>query len=173
MILSGSENGGTTHGTTSKFHVDHDINAKLYLWRGTPWALEVDAVVNSSNEVNCALFRSKLKDSAKSQLSSGIYIAYLCCPLSYNCSSIKPPEYGQQNLDEAHSSPGLHPAAGPGLAEECATLVSICDLLPAFISLFGQGRLNCGDRLPCYWRYLNRGILVVALFLGILLCRVI
>ncbi|GAY36761.1 hypothetical protein CUMW_024350 [Citrus unshiu] len=26
------------------------------------------------------------------------------------------------NLDEAHSSPGLHAAAGPGLAEECATL---------------------------------------------------
>lgn len=74
--LAGSENGGTVFGTTSKFHVDHDINAKLYLWRGTPWALEVDAVVNSSNE----------------------------------------------NLDEAHSSPGLHPAAGPGLAEECATL---------------------------------------------------
>ena len=28
-----------------------------------------------------------------------------------------------QNLDEAHSSPGLHAAAGPGLAEQCATLV--------------------------------------------------
>jgi hypothetical protein len=28
-----------------------------------------------------------------------------------------------QSLDEAHSSPGLHAAAGPGLAEECATLV--------------------------------------------------
>ncbi|KAG5603523.1 hypothetical protein H5410_025015 [Solanum commersonii] len=27
-----------------------------------------------------------------------------------------------ENLDEAHSSPGLHAAAGPGLAEECATL---------------------------------------------------
>lgn len=53
FFLAGSENGGTTYGTTSKFHVDHDINAKLYLWRGTPWALEVDAVVNSSNEVNC------------------------------------------------------------------------------------------------------------------------
>lgn len=30
---------------------------------------------------------------------------------------------GGQNLDEAHSSPGLHVAAGPGLAEQCATLV--------------------------------------------------
>lgn len=30
-----------------------------------------------------------------------------------------------QNLDEAHSSPGLHAAAGPGLAEECATLVML------------------------------------------------
>lgn len=29
----------------------------------------------------------------------------------------------EQNLDEAHSSPGLHSAAGPELAEECATLV--------------------------------------------------
>ncbi|KAG0581322.1 hypothetical protein KC19_4G242700 [Ceratodon purpureus] len=74
--LSGSENGVPTPGTSSTFHVDHDINAKLYIWRGAPWVLEVDAVVNSSNE----------------------------------------------NLDEAHSSPGLHPAAGPGLAEECATL---------------------------------------------------
>ncbi|CAO2828339.1 unnamed protein product [Amaranthus hypochondriacus] len=27
-----------------------------------------------------------------------------------------------ENIDEAHSSPGLHAAAGPGLAEECATL---------------------------------------------------
>jgi len=26
-------------------------------------------------------------------------------------------------MDEAHSSPGLHDAAGPVLAEECATLV--------------------------------------------------
>ncbi|OMO86244.1 protein GDAP2-like protein [Corchorus olitorius] len=26
-------------------------------------------------------------------------------------------------LDEAHSSPGLQAAAGPGLVEECATLV--------------------------------------------------
>jgi O-acetyl-ADP-ribose deacetylase (regulator of RNase III) len=74
--LAGSENGGTNIGRASKFALDHDVNAKLYLWRGTPWALEVDAVVNSSNE----------------------------------------------NLDESHSSPGLHSAAGPELAEECATL---------------------------------------------------
>ncbi|RLN41558.1 hypothetical protein C2845_PM01G03270 [Panicum miliaceum] len=60
----------------SRFPVDHEINSKIYLWRGHPWNLEVDAVVNSTNE----------------------------------------------NLDEAHSSPGLHAAAGPGLAEECATL---------------------------------------------------
>nr|XP_023888081.1 protein GDAP2 homolog [Quercus suber] len=60
----------------SRFPVDHEVNSKIYLWRGNPWNLEVDAVVNSTNE----------------------------------------------NLDEAHSSPGLHAAAGPGLAEECATL---------------------------------------------------
>ncbi|KAF7809063.1 protein GDAP2-like protein [Senna tora] len=71
---SGTESSGT--GSVSRFPVDHEINSKIYLWRGNPWNLEVDAVVNSTNE----------------------------------------------NLDEAHSSPGLHAAAGPGLAEECATL---------------------------------------------------
>ncbi|KAG6712927.1 hypothetical protein I3842_05G125100 [Carya illinoinensis] len=70
----GSEIG--SYGMVSRFPVDHDINSKIYLWRGNPWNLEVDAVVNSTNE----------------------------------------------NLDEAHSSPGLYAAAGPGLAEECATL---------------------------------------------------
>jgi hypothetical protein len=39
-----------------------------------------------------------------------------------------------QSLDEAHSSPGLHAAAGSGLAEECATLVLFAT------SLF---KLNC------------------------------
>ncbi|CAN6477358.1 unnamed protein product [Victoria cruziana] len=63
-------------GTLSRFPVDNEINSKIYLWRGQPWNLEVDAVVNSTNE----------------------------------------------SLDEAHSSSGLHAAAGPGLAEECATL---------------------------------------------------
>ncbi|KAK9119023.1 hypothetical protein Scep_017116 [Stephania cephalantha] len=72
--VSGAEGGG--NGVLSRFPVDHEINSKIYLWRGNPWNLEVDAVVNSTNE----------------------------------------------NLDEAHSSPGLHAAAGPGLAEECATL---------------------------------------------------
>ncbi|XP_044490757.1 protein GDAP2 homolog isoform X2 [Mangifera indica] len=71
---SGAES--STNGMISRFPVDHEINLKIYLWRGNPWNLEVDAVVNSTNE----------------------------------------------NLDEAHSSPGLHAAAGPSLAEECATL---------------------------------------------------
>ncbi|ESR52027.1 hypothetical protein CICLE_v10033452mg [Citrus x clementina] len=71
---SGAESSG--NGMVSRFPVDHEINSKIYLWRGNPWNLEVDTVVNSTNE----------------------------------------------NLDEAHSSPGLHAAAGPGLAEECATL---------------------------------------------------
>ncbi|XP_073301302.1 uncharacterized protein [Primulina huaijiensis] len=68
------ENGG--NGMVSRFPVDQEINSKIYLWRGNPWNLDVEAVINSSNE----------------------------------------------NLDEAHSSPGLHDAAGPGLAEECASL---------------------------------------------------
>ncbi|XP_055801152.1 uncharacterized protein LOC129870402 isoform X1 [Solanum dulcamara] len=71
---SGSE--CNTSGMISKFPVEHEINSKIYLWRGDPWNLEVDAVVNSTNE----------------------------------------------NLDEAHSSPGLHASSGPGLAEECTTL---------------------------------------------------
>ena len=35
----------------SRFPVDDDVNSKIYLWRGHPWSLEVDAVVNSTNEV--------------------------------------------------------------------------------------------------------------------------
>lgn len=73
--LSYSAN-GLVEVSTSRFALDHAINSKLYLWRGHPWNLDVDAVVNSSNE----------------------------------------------NLDEVQSSPGLHAAAGPGLAEECSTL---------------------------------------------------
>ncbi|KAI3938528.1 hypothetical protein MKX01_030821 [Papaver californicum] len=71
---TGVDSGG--NGASSRFPLNHDVNAKIYLWRGDPWNLEVDAVVNSTNE----------------------------------------------NLDEAHGSPGLYTAAGPGLAEECATL---------------------------------------------------
>ncbi|XP_047149925.1 protein GDAP2 homolog isoform X2 [Vigna umbellata] len=71
----GAESGDGSE-SVSKFPVDSEVNSKIYLWRGNPWSLEVDAVVNSTNE----------------------------------------------NMDEAHSSPGLHDAAGPDLAEECATL---------------------------------------------------
>lgn len=38
--------------TVSRFPVDHEINSRIYLWRGNPWNLEVDAVVNSTNEVS-------------------------------------------------------------------------------------------------------------------------
>ncbi|KDP41268.1 hypothetical protein JCGZ_15675 [Jatropha curcas] len=75
-LTSSTEGESSGYGMVSRFPVNHEINSKIYLWRGNPWSLEVDAVVNSTNE----------------------------------------------NLDEAHSSPGLHAAAGPGLAEECATL---------------------------------------------------
>ncbi|CAN6844043.1 hypothetical protein Bca4012_049799 [Brassica carinata] len=77
LASSSSEAGGSSgNAMVSKFPLDLEIISKIYLWRGEPWNLEVDAVVNSTNE----------------------------------------------NLDEAHSSPGLHAAAGPGLAEQCATL---------------------------------------------------
>ena len=48
---STSENG--SNGMVSRFPVDHEINSKVYLWRGHPWNIEVDAVVNSTNEVAC------------------------------------------------------------------------------------------------------------------------
>lgn len=47
---SGAESSG--NGMVSRFPVDHEINSKIYLWRGNPWNLEVDAVVNSTNEVS-------------------------------------------------------------------------------------------------------------------------
>ena len=47
---SEGENGG--NGMVSKFPMDREINSKIYLWRGNPWNLEVDAVVNSTNEVS-------------------------------------------------------------------------------------------------------------------------
>ncbi|PWA64145.1 hypothetical protein CTI12_AA347920 [Artemisia annua] len=75
-LASSSEAESSGSGMGSRFPVDHEVNSKVYLWRGNPWNLEVDAVVNSTNE----------------------------------------------NMDEAHCSPGLHAAAGPDLAEECATL---------------------------------------------------
>ena len=40
--------------TSCPFPINDDINSKIYLWRGTPWSLEVDAVVNSTNEVSLA-----------------------------------------------------------------------------------------------------------------------
>ncbi|XAR65246.1 hypothetical protein NMG60_11009298 [Bertholletia excelsa] len=48
-LTAGAESSG--NGMLSKFPVDHEINSKIYLWRGNPWNLEVDAVVNSTNEV--------------------------------------------------------------------------------------------------------------------------
>ncbi|XP_019165641.1 PREDICTED: protein GDAP2 homolog isoform X2 [Ipomoea nil] len=47
---SGLENNANS--MVSKFPVNHEINSKIYLWQGDPWNLEVDAVVNSTNEVN-------------------------------------------------------------------------------------------------------------------------
>ncbi|KAJ0804470.1 putative DNA helicase [Helianthus annuus] len=91
----------------SRFPVDVEINSKIFLWRGNPWNLEVDAVVNSTNE----------------------------------------------NMDKAHCSPGLHDAAVPGLAEECAKMHSVNNLetsiarstlyqsLPPDIELYYRSRL--------------------------------
>ncbi|KAG6407847.1 hypothetical protein SASPL_130847 [Salvia splendens] len=75
-LTAASQGENSGNGMVSKFPVDREVNSKIYLWRGNPWNLEVDAVVNSTNE----------------------------------------------NMDEGHSSPGLHAAAGPNLAEECSAL---------------------------------------------------
>lgn len=53
MSPSGADSNG--NGMASRFPVDHEINSKIYLWRGNPWNLEVDAVVNSTNEVSSIL----------------------------------------------------------------------------------------------------------------------
>lgn len=66
---SGAES--SSNGLISRFPFDREINSKIYLWRGNPWNLEVDAVVNSTNEVvhlqcsiSCILACSQLKDLA-------------------------------------------------------------------------------------------------------------
>lgn len=51
-LTSASEGDNSGNGMVSKFPLDHEINSKIYLWRGNPWNLEVDAVVNSTNEVS-------------------------------------------------------------------------------------------------------------------------
>lgn len=50
-LISVSEGVSTGDWMVARFPVDHKINLKIYLWRGNPWNLEVDAVVNSTNEV--------------------------------------------------------------------------------------------------------------------------
>lgn len=47
-----SGTGSGAGGSVSRFPVDHEINLRIYLWTGSPWNLEVDAVVNSTNEVS-------------------------------------------------------------------------------------------------------------------------
>ncbi|KAL0408728.1 UNVERIFIED_CONTAM: hypothetical protein Sradi_1807200, partial [Sesamum radiatum] len=51
-LTSGAEGESNGNGMVSRFPIDHEVNSKIYLWRGNPWNLEVDAVVNSTNEVS-------------------------------------------------------------------------------------------------------------------------
>ncbi|CAJ2655045.1 unnamed protein product [Trifolium pratense] len=48
-----SGTGSGAGGSVCRFPGDHEINSRIYLWRGDPWNLEIDAVVNSTNEVHC------------------------------------------------------------------------------------------------------------------------
>lgn len=50
-LMSIDENESSGMGMQSRFPMNLEINSKIYLWRGNPWNLEVDAVVNSTNEV--------------------------------------------------------------------------------------------------------------------------
>lgn len=50
-LMSIDEDESSGMGMQSRFPVNLEINSKIYLWRGNPWNLEVDAVVNSTNEV--------------------------------------------------------------------------------------------------------------------------
>lgn len=68
----GGDGGGD--GMKSRFPVDHEINSKIYLWRGHPWNLEVDAVVNSSNEVDP---NYSILVNFTGKMLSWIYLLYL------------------------------------------------------------------------------------------------
>lgn len=75
---SGGEGGA---GIFSRFPVDNEINFKIYLWRGNPWNLEVDAVVNSTNEVcviSFHLFLSFIGSEIPRLLVIGSYDIYVC-----------------------------------------------------------------------------------------------
>ncbi|KAF6171745.1 hypothetical protein GIB67_007266 [Kingdonia uniflora] len=61
LTTSSGENG--VNGSISRFPVDHEINSKIYLWRGNPWNLEVDAVVNSTNEGGCRTGMAKVTNA--------------------------------------------------------------------------------------------------------------
>ena len=51
-LTAASQGENSGNGMVSKFPMDREVNSKVYLWRGNPWNLEVDAVVNSTNEVS-------------------------------------------------------------------------------------------------------------------------
>ncbi|CAI5484862.1 unnamed protein product, partial [Closterium sp. Yama58-4] len=56
---------GRGSGGAPKFPVNAELNVKVYVWRGAPWALEVDAVVNSTSEsLDPALSSPGLHDEA-------------------------------------------------------------------------------------------------------------
>ncbi|CAN1817182.1 Protein GDAP2 homolog [Linum perenne] len=48
---------------SSRFPVDYEINSKIHLWKGDPWNLEVDGVVNSTNEGGCRTGMAKVTNA--------------------------------------------------------------------------------------------------------------
>ncbi|KAJ1395910.1 hypothetical protein SESBI_32996 [Sesbania bispinosa] len=66
--------GGDGSVTVSRFPVDREINSKIYLWRGNPWNLEVDAVVNSTNELDCESTSQTEKEGSQAKSNSLIVV---------------------------------------------------------------------------------------------------
>ncbi|CAI0390909.1 unnamed protein product [Linum tenue] len=59
-LTSSPDGDNSGNGMVARFPVDHEINSKIHLWRGNPWNLEVDAVVNSTNEGGCRTGMAKV-----------------------------------------------------------------------------------------------------------------
>lgn len=64
------------------FEVDHSINSSIALWRGNPLALEVDALVHSTNErlERCTRLSDELYRQAGPELSKCLFNRVRHCP---------------------------------------------------------------------------------------------
>jgi len=82
--LTGDDGAGAggRAGGASRFPVDQEINSRIYLWRGQPWNLEVDAVVNSTNEVSIPVPSPRISAGNWFQFFLGAISSCLCSGVS-------------------------------------------------------------------------------------------